>query len=79
MIVNRHNRHGPSQYLTCANQIYRHNRHTPLEGVTVVMLMVEYSDLDGTIAHKSVSESVRAVNLSSAMFLAAAQSGGRTN
>jgi len=35
---NRHERHTPSQCVTCAGQSDRHQRHTPLGGVTIVTL-----------------------------------------
>lgn len=35
---NRHERHTPSQCVTCAGQSDRHERHTPLGGVTIVTL-----------------------------------------
>lgn len=38
MMSNRHERHTPSQCVTCAGQSDRHERHTPLGGVTIVTL-----------------------------------------
>ncbi|GAW36622.1 hypothetical protein RA2_03695 [Roseovarius sp. A-2] len=38
MMTNRHNRHSPSQCVTCAGQNDRHKRHTTLGSVTGVTL-----------------------------------------
>ena len=37
-MTNRHNRHSPSQCVTCAGQNDRHKRHTTLGSVTGVTL-----------------------------------------